>query len=153
MIWLQFGLQGLLQPVGAVFGLLRDFYHQVRTGLGKDYRAASKITNGVMLFSEAGHGVEIPSLETFLDQEQLCREAVQQQAIAMRVNTPFADMLYDLQRNPANPRRICVVSHLDLSNPLGELIAQTHLDRGFGSQAGAIVTAQQEHSVEYTNQP
>ena len=106
------------------FKALIDFYYGLKHDFGDDYRRAEgKLFDGTMLFDVYGKGIRVP-LEEFLD-ESAFQQLVMQTSAAVRVNTPYGDLLYDIAQNNRY-RKVGVASHLDLSRQLPYLMQRTH---------------------------
>jgi hypothetical protein len=138
-------------PREEVLGNMREFYKGLKNSIGNDYRTIEKLYKGVFLFGEK-EDWKVP-LGEFLDGDRF-KEYLSKDVLAVRINTEYADMNYNhgeakkrrkklntlsrddsilLISRPAQegiieaaPSNISVISHLDLTPHVAELIQKTH---------------------------
>lgn len=94
--------------------------------------------DGVIVFNKEGEGSGDPLVD-FLHADLFARKVRERQSVAMRVNTGYVDICYDLEAR-GGQRSVYVMSHADLSDQLAGFVVQTH-QRGLSETDTPMVSA------------
>lgn len=118
-------------PDSVVIHALRSFYNRNTRDFGESYRRmVGKLFHSVDILWGPDDRIFQMTLDDFLAEDKFQEILGKEAPLYMRVNTPYADLLYDLERSKVAEtpdRHIQVISHLDLSSQLPYLIQITNI--------------------------